>query len=371
MPPCCRWTKAESDGREAGTTASAPIFVAGRSPEHRNGLTPRDFGRLLPTSTESKQGAVEVRNWKPAGALAIAMACAPMTLAYAGPVPPGAPPNPAAFEKGLHKRTGDIAIPGADAVLHLGSKYYFLDAAEAKDVLVKLWGNPPSAAEGVLGIAMPADKTVLDNSWGAVITWNDSGYVTDDDATTADYDKVLDDIRAGEAEDNAERKKQGYPGMHVVGWAQPPSYDKTQHSLIWARDFKIDGTTADTLNYDVRVLGRKGVLSMNMLWDMPHLNEVRGAAADFGKVATFYPGSTYGEYIPKTDKAAGYGLAGLVAAGVGVAVAKKFGLLALLLLFLKKGFVLLLVPLAAAWGRIKRFFGRGGGGDDGGQAGVA
>jgi hypothetical protein len=48
-------------------------------------------------------------------------------------------------------------------------------------------------------------------------------------------------------------------------------------------------------------------------------------------------------------------------------------LLAVLLLFLKKGFVLLLVPLAAFWGRIKRLFGRGrgGDGDDQGEAGVA
>lgn len=311
-----------------------------------------------------------MRKWMPASALAIAMACAPITSTRADPAAPGAPADPTAFEKGLHKRTGDVVVSGADAVLHLGSKYYFLDAAEAKDVLVKIWGNPPSSANDVLGIVMPADKTVLDNSWGAVITWNGTGYVTDDDASTANYDKVLDDLRAGEADDNAERKQQGYPGMHIVGWAQPPSYDKAQHSLIWARDFKIDGAPADALNYDVRVLGRKGVLSMNMLWDMPHLSEVRAAAADFGKVATFNSGSTYAEYNASTDKAAGYGLAGLVAAGVGVAVAKKFGLLALLLIFLKKGFVLLLVPLAAGWGRIKRMFRRGGG-DDGGQAGVA
>lgn len=308
-----------------------------------------------------------------ASALALAAAGMSTGVAAADPVPSVAPTDQAAFEKGLHKRTGDVVVPGTDATLHLGSKYYFLDAGEAKDVLVKLWGNPPSSADGVLGLVMPVDKTVLDNSWGAVITWDGSGYVTDDDAATANYDKVLDDIRAGEADDNAQRQKAGYPATHIVGWAQPPSYDKAQHSLIWARDFKIDGTPSDSLNYDVRVLGRKGVLSMNMLWDMPHLPAVRAAAADFGKVATFNTGSTYGEFNASTDKAAGYGLAGLVAAGVGVAVVKKFGLLAVLLLFLKKGFVLLLVPLAAFWGRIKRLFGRGrgGDGDDQGQAGVA
>jgi uncharacterized membrane-anchored protein len=307
-----------------------------------------------------------------ASALAFAAASFPAGTAIADPVPSVAPADQAAFEQGLHKRSGDVVVPGTEAVLHLGGKYYFLDAPEAKDVLVKLWGNPPSSADDVLGIVMPAGKTVLDNSWGAVITWDGSGYVTDDDAATANYDKVLDDIRSGEADDNAQRQKAGYPAMHLVGWAQAPSYDKGTHSLIWARDFKIDGTPSDSLNYDVRVLGRKGVLSMNMLWDMPHLAEVRAAAADFGKVAAFNGGSTYAEYNSATDKAAGYGLAGLVAAGVGVAVAKKIGVLAILLLFLKKGFILLLVPLAAGWRRIKRLFGRGGDdGSDQGNAGVA
>jgi hypothetical protein len=62
----------------------------------------------------------------------------------------------------------------------------------------------------------------------------------------------------------------------------------------------------------------------------------------------------------------------LVAAGVGVAVAKKIGILAVILLSLKKGFILLLVPIAAGWRWIKRLFGRGDGdGSDQGNAGVA
>ena len=35
------------------------------------------------------------------------------------------------------------------------------------------------------------------------------------------------------------------------------------------------------------LLGRKGVLSLNMLSDMGHLADVRSAAADFGKAASF------------------------------------------------------------------------------------
>lgn len=291
-----------------------------------------------------------------ASALALAAIAVPAPLAFAEPPAAAAKMNAdqIKFDKGLNKQTGDIQIPQANAVLHLGDKYYFLGPDEARKVLVDVWGNPPSEASDVLGLVVPAGKTVFDNAWGAVITFRDSGYVTDDDAGSADYDKVLTDMRSGEEENNAERTKGGYKAIHLVGWAQPPSYDKANHSLIWARELKIDGQPVDTLNYDVRVLGRKGVLSMNMLWDMDHLAEVRTAAADFGKVASFTSGSTYAEYNASTDKAAGYGLAGLVAGGVALAAAKKIGLLALLAPFFKW----ILLGLAAMGAAMKGFIGR-------------
>ncbi|MDB5677229.1 DUF2167 domain-containing protein [Sphingomonas bacterium] len=296
-----------------------------------------------------------------ASALALATVTMPAHVALADAPAATAPAmsgEQATFDKGLHKQTGDVAIPAAGAVLHLGTQYYFLGADEARKVLVDVWGNPPSEADGVLGLVIPAGKTVFDNAWGAVITFNDSGYVTDDDADSADYDKILTDMQSGEADNNAERVKGGYKAIHLVGWAQPPSYDKANHSLIWARDLRFDGVPVDTLNYDVRILGRKGVLSMNMLWDMPHLNEVRAAAQDFGKVATFTSGATYAEYNSGTDKAAGYGLAGLVGLGVGVAVAKKLGFLGLILLFGKKFLVIFAVAGAAIAGWFRKLFRR-------------
>ncbi|WP_419809921.1 DUF2167 domain-containing protein [Sphingomonas sp.] len=265
----------------------------------------------------------------------------------------------ATIEHGLRPQSGDIALPQAGATLHLGKDFYFLDAAQARQVLTELWGNPPSTADGVLGLVMPAGKSVMDETWGAVVTFQDSGYVTDDDASTADYDKILTQLREGEAEENEQRRAQGYPGMHLMGWAQPPSYDRATHAVIWARDLKIDGASADSLNYDVRVLGRKGVLSLNMLWDMPHLAEVRTAAATFGRTAQFTSGQAYTDFDEaKGDKRAGYGLAGLVAAGVGVVAAKKLGLIALALGFGKKFLVLFAIAGAAISRFFKKLFGK-------------
>lgn len=56
----------------------------------------------------------------------------------------------------LHPATGDVAIGPAEAELHPGRDYYFLPAAEAKEVLTDAWGNPPDAVNNVLGMVFPS-----------------------------------------------------------------------------------------------------------------------------------------------------------------------------------------------------------------------
>jgi uncharacterized membrane-anchored protein len=255
----------------------------------------------------------------------------------------------------LHPVSGDVSVPQASAVLHLGKDYYYLPAEEARRVLVEGWGNPPDTAEGVLGLVFPAGKTFLDDVWGAVITYEPVGYVTDKDASTTDYDEVIQQMKEGIEAANEERTRQGYPAQHLIGWAQAPTYDARSHSLIWARNVQFAGQTDNTLSYDVRLLGRKGVLSLNMITGMSKLAETRAAAAKFASAAEFQAGSRYADYQAGTDKKADYGLAGLVAAGAGVAVAKKLGLIGIILAFGKKFLVLILAFGAgiAAWVRRK------------------
>lgn len=291
-----------------------------------------------------------------ASALALAAAAVAAPLGAQNGSDAGPSRELIAFVQNLHKQTGDVTIPAAHAVMHLGTRYYFIGPAEAKRVLTDIWRNPASASYDVLGMILPADKTVVENSWAAVVTYQDSGYVADTDASSQDYDKVLTDLRQGEAADNELRRRDGYPELHLVGWAQPPSYDRSNHSLIWARDLKSSDATIDGLNYDVRSLGRHGVLSLNVVWDMPHLAEVRAAAAELGKAAAFEKGSAYADYDKSVDKTAEYGLAGLVAAGVGAVAVKKLGILAIMLGFGKKLFILIAIGAAAAWKRIKRLF---------------
>lgn len=267
------------------------------------------------------------------------------------------------LEHSLHPQTGVIPITGADVTLTLGQDYYFLSAAEAKKVIVDGWGNPPENGEGVLGMIFPAGKTFLDDTWGAVITFTGDGYVSDEDASKIDYAKLLEDLRKSEAEENRSRQAAGYPGIHIAGWAQQPSYDPVKHNLIWARELTFTDTPVRTLNYDVRVLGRRGVLSMNIIAGMRDLPTVGPEAAKLMATASFNPGATYADYKPGSDQKAAYGVAGLIAGGAVLAVAKKAGLIGIVLLVLKKGAVFLIAAFGGAWAWLKRLFGGKSGGD--------
>ncbi len=245
----------------------------------------------------------------------------------------------------LHPRTGNVPIPEADATLMLGDNYYFLDKEEARKVVVDIWGNPPEMGEDVLGLVFPKGGTPY-RGWGAVVTFLKTDYVPDDDASTRNYDSYVTDIQKGEKEENEKRQKDGYSSMHLVGWAQPPSYNKAHHYLIWARDLQIGGTSVDTLNYDVRLLGRRGVLSLNMIAGMPELASIRTQAEQLALAGQYNNGARYEDY-QKGDAKAAFSLGGLVAAGLGVAAAKKLGLLAVILAFGKKAIVLVLAAFAA------------------------
>jgi len=261
-----------------------------------------------------------------------------------------------AISQRLHPVHGDVAIPGANAVLHLGQDYYYLSADEARIVLVEAWGNPPESARNVLGMVFPTGRTFADDTWGAVISYDSTGYVNDSDAATTNYDELMVTLRGDEAAINAERQRRGFPATHLVGWAQQPVYDAAAHSVVWAQNIQFAGQAENSLNYDVRLLGRSGVLSLNMVTTMAKLAETREAARRFASSAQFDAGQRYADYRDG-DRVAEYGVAGLIAAGVGAAVVKKAGLLAIILAFGKKAIVLIIAGFALVWGAIRRMFG--------------
>ncbi len=258
---------------------------------------------------------------------------------------------------GLQERHGTFSIGGV-ASITTGSDFVFLDASNARHLLVDVMHNPPSAASSVLGMIYPTRIPLSDSSsYFVVLTYEESGFIKDEDADSIDYDKMFREIKEDEPQRNEERRKQGYPAIEMKGWAQKPRYDKEAHKLHWAKQLHFEGEQSDTLNYDIRVLGRQGVLNLNAVTDISNLRAVDSAVPAIMKMVDFRTGQTYAEYKPGVDKVAAYGIAGLVAGGVLVKTGFFKALLASLLVFKKAIGIAIFGGLAAIWGGIKRLFG--------------
>ena len=256
------------------------------------------------------------------------------------------------YLEGLSPRQGEIKIKKANATLTVPSTHYFLGAQDARSILEEAWGNPPD--DTILGMLFPAGRSPLDHDvWGATIQFSDDGYISDEDANDIDYTDMMSDLKKSQVSDNKWRADNGYDPIDMVGWAETPAYNPDTHKLYWAKEMKFGEAEMNTLNYDIRVLGRRGALVIGFIASMDQLSAIKSTTPSVLNMAHFDEGSTYADYQPGTDKKAAYGIAGLIG---GAAIAKKTGILAAILIFGKKFIGLIIVGLIAVGGAVKRFF---------------
>ncbi len=244
---------------------------------------------------------------------------------------------------------------GHDVMIDLPPAYLFLDAPQAKKFMEKvgnLWNDD------LLGVITKGDAT-----WLVTVRYTEEGYVKDDEAEKMDAEEILTAIKEGTEEANKERVKRGFKALNLLGWSEPPHYVKEQHHLVWGIKGHTDGDDDDTINFNTRVLGRKGFVSLNLIDGAKTIEASKPSVATLLTATTFKPGARYADFDSKTDKIAEYGLAALVAGGAGAAALKlvKIGLLAkfgakllAILLAAKKAIILGLLALVAMF---KKLFG--------------
>lgn len=211
---------------------------------------------------------------------------------------------------------------GTKSKLDVPDGYMFLGAADTKKFM-ELNQNPTSSTEYVLA---PDDL-----HWFAVFEYEDTGYVKDDEKI--DADAILEAIKDGTESGNDERRKRGWPEMHVTGWRVRPAYNEQTKHLEWAIDAQSGGQAST--NLFTKVLGRHGVTTVTLVTDPSSLTKDAGEFRKAVDGFAYVDGERYAEF-KAGDKVAEYGLAGLIAGG-GLAVAAKTGLLKGLWKFLVVG----------------------------------
>jgi uncharacterized membrane-anchored protein len=240
----------------------------------------------------------------------------------------------------LNWNTGPSSAEISDyATLQFDAGYFSLDVLDTNKFL-ELLGNLPSNQERY-GFGRE------NLYWFAVLKFNSSGYIKDDDEI--DADDLLKDLKEGNKKGNEERRKQGLRTMQLVGWSVPPFYNKTTNRLEWGTKLKNEDGSY-TINYTSRLLGRSGYVSSTLVADPQNFSS---QLAEYNQVLTrfsFNSGEKYSEF-QEGDKIAKFGLAALVAGGAAAAVVKSKGLWKLIGFAVLGGFVVV-------WGAIKSFFKR-------------
>lgn len=255
------------------------------------------------------------------------------------------------FWDSLDRQQGLIELPNSVATLNVPEQFYYLDPDDAQRVLVEVWNNPPGPKK--LGMLFPVDATPFDSEvWGVEIDYEQDGYVSDENADTINYDELLIEMQQSIDDANPDRVAAGYDKIRLLGWASQPYYDKSTHKLHWAKELRFGDQQVSTLNYNIRILGRKGVLLLNFIANMDQKPNVEANLDTVLRLAEFNDGWRYEDFNPDMDQVAAYGIGALVAGKV----LAKTGLIAVLMVFLKKFGVVLVIGIGAV---LSRLFKRG------------
>ena len=245
----------------------------------------------------------------------------------------------------LTPQYGEVSLSDAEVTLKLPEGFYYLNSKDSHTLLTDIWGNPPM---GVLGVIMPESA---DSDWAVTINYSGDGYVSDEDAAEINYNDLLQTLKEDAKAQNDYRLENGYESIELIGWASEPYYDANTHKLHWAQEYNFGGASTNSLNYDVRILGRKGYLEMSFIAGIDQLENVKAAIPDVLAMTEFNAGAKYSDFQPGVDKVAAYGIGGLIAGKV----LAKTGFFAVLILLLKKFWVFIVIGIGAAF---KMLFGK-------------
>lgn len=249
-----------------------------------------------------------------------------------------------------------IISQDSHATIDVPTSLRFIDAVDTQRLLEFYWANEPDSL--VLGALVPVTDTLMNDIATAYIVYYDAaGYVSDEDAAEIDYDELLEQLQEVANEQNELRREMNLPEHEIVGWAKQPTYDATNKVLRWAKHLRVsyDDNSDECVNYEVRVLGRHGFVTILAIADLENADAVIAAGDDLSQRVKFSDGYTYFDFDPATDATSDWTIGGLVA---GTAILAKTGVLAKIGLFLAKAWKLIAVAVVAIGGVVAKFFGK-------------
>jgi uncharacterized membrane-anchored protein len=246
---------------------------------------------------------------------------------------------------------GKVTIADGRTQIQIPAGFKYLDKEQSHFVVEEYWGNPKQELEGMLFLK---EANILDTAlWAFIIEYESNGHIDDSDAKELNYTELMVEMKKSTTEANAERIKMGYLKIELIGWASAPFYDSANKTLHWAKELSFNDDEVHTLNYDVRILGRDGLISLNAIGGMDNLEEVKNKIPEILSAVKFTNGNEYRDFDPSVDKVAAVGIGGLVAGHV----LAKAGFFVVILKYIK---VIALAVIGGGTWIWRKITGRGG-----------
>ena len=272
-----------------------------------------------------------------------------LSVQTAGAVPKNDAEREAAL-KSLHWTDGEkLTLPNSRASLNTPPEFRQLLGKDASTMWEVLGGvEAPPGIEAM--IYDPKSETIV------YFLKHGDGFVRLDDWADIDADEMLKSISESTEAENARRRENGVSPLHIVGWAERPHLDREKNTVQWAIESR-EGETGTNVNRVSLMLLRSGY--EKLIWIGSKRDDDTGLLKAGQDNFIANQGTRYTDFKPG-DKVADYGIAGLVAAVLGVKLATKLGLIALIAVFAKKFAVLIVLPFLFLFKKLKAFFVRGG-----------
>ena len=248
----------------------------------------------------------------------------------------------------IEGQTGLIHFDESHFTLNVPQGFVYLDKEQATKLLVDYWDNQESHCSDIEGAIVPEEcECFYQVSVAYVISYIECGYVRDRDANQIDYDKLLKELKAENDQSNEGLLSEQQ--LKLIDWAVSPRYAEASHTLVWA--FLYSRDDYQTVNYDMRILGKLGYISINAVFSPEDLLEVQRKEELMINSIAYRYGYRYSDFDEKTDPISDWTIGALVAGSV----LAKSGFLAKIGVAILKFWKLIALGAAAIFGGILKF----------------
>jgi uncharacterized membrane-anchored protein len=222
----------------------------------------------------------------------------------------------------------------AGSKIRVSSNYEYLQNDDANQFLY--WIN---------GIEFPNTKViVIPKNWAGyyfAYSYQDSGYVKIDDWGDIDPNEYLKELEKDYKSGNKQREKNNQPTLTSISWKYPPKLDRNKNTVNYAIQSKWSDNH-ESIQASSLILGRKGYTTAFYVTSVTEYKD--GNLQLASGIHEFNPELEYKSWKPG-DKVAAVGIAGLLAATLGVKSVKAAApLLVVLAALLKKLWWIIILP---------------------------